>query len=240
MLNKQRIIEICEFVPQEVWMKKIKDDTEIYRFCYTGGKIMDKNELTQYKYIKIINNLSGIIEKDKNLITLFSEFISNNKDFRYNKTYLTDQIQDFTKCVENFNKKRDKIQEFNSNLKNKYKSLKDWVIILDNVFIIDSDFKVKLLVDKIAELNKLKKISIDENHKIKIQGDIINLSQYVSEFKLFNIDENKIFIRYLNIISNKDYVKIYNTYEEIKLLSLVKKEFELKEEAKVDSNARYN
>jgi len=182
---------------------------------------MDQSELIHYEYIKTINNFSEIMDEDEKLIMLFSAFISNNGDFKYNKTYLTDQIPDFIKCVATFNNKKKKVQEFNQNLIKKYNSLNDWVIIVDNVFIIDSDLKFQLLIDRISELDELAEANINEELKNKIKSEIMHLGQYVNQFKLFASDEKSIVFRYLNILSDKDYVKTYTTSKEIKLLSLI-------------------
>lgn len=196
---------------------------------------MDQSELIHYEYIKTINNLSEIMDADEKLIMLFSAFISNNGDFKYNKTYLTDQIPDFIKCVATFNNKKKKVQEFNKNLIKKYNSLNDWVIIVDNVFIIDSDLKFQLLIDRISELNELAEANTNEELKNKIQGEIMHLRKYVNQFKLFSSDEKSIVFRYLNILSDKDYVKTYNTYKEIKIHSLIEQNLVCLKEKEEDS-----
>ena len=78
-------------------------------------------DLIYYKYIKTLYNIKDVdTDIDKNILRLFNEYISSNKDFKYNKSYLDDSVEDFMNCVNTFKKKQKFVEEAKEKLSKKY------------------------------------------------------------------------------------------------------------------------
>lgn len=163
-------------------------------------------DLNYYKYIKTIYDIKNI---DQDLLRLFNEYISSNKDFKYNKSYLDDSIGDFMECVNAFKRKQEFVKNTKKSLSKKYKSLNNWIIILDNVFMIDSQFNLSLLTDTINSYN-------DKTKYI--------LKQQLEQFNLYSMDHNNIKIYYYNTQSEADYTQSKNINKSFNILNLVSKE----------------
>ena len=98
---------------------------------------MDNDELKYYSYIHTLNEFSeSSIEKYEDEIRLFNEYISSNRNFKYNKTYLNDSISDFFEVCKIFQSKKQKVEEFYKNITEQYESLENWYIVVDHLFLI--------------------------------------------------------------------------------------------------------
>ena len=90
------------------------------------------NEIFNRNFEILLKGFSKPIDSD--ILYLFSSFIASNPDFKYNITYLSDEISDFLRTLEGFKEKyklfSKKIVDFHSNVKGKY--IID--VIFDEVF----------------------------------------------------------------------------------------------------------
>lgn len=169
-------------------------------------------DLIYYKYIKTLYNIKDVdTDIDKNILRLFNEYISSNKDFKYNKSYLDDSVEDFINCVNTFKKKQKFVEEAKEKLSKKYKSLQKWIIIFDNIFIVDSSYTLSLLTDIIDNCdNKIKYI----------------LNQQIEQFNFYSTNHNNIKIYYYNTESEADFSQTGNINQSFELLKLISMELD--------------
>lgn len=136
---------------------------------------MKDQDLAFYQYLETLNTINEIDDK---LLQLFNEYIASNQNFKYNKTYLNDSIEGFKLCISAFKEKSRMVKQFAETLSKKYFSLGDWVIIIDNIFVIDCDFKQLLLTEMINPHSN------NETHYI--------LKQQLNMFNLFSLNNKQI------------------------------------------------
>lgn len=68
---------------------------------------MKNFDLIYYQYIDTLCDIDDAkINISIPILKLFNEYISSNTDFKYNKTYLDDSVEDFANCINMFNKKK--------------------------------------------------------------------------------------------------------------------------------------
>lgn len=175
---------------------------------------MTIENLSYYGYIKELYRIADISEEQIMLLNAYNAYISSNKDFKYNKTYLDDSIDNFKLCLLAFRDKLKLTRDFAERLSKKYDSLNNWIIIVDDVFIIDSKFNFSLLIDKIK--------SEDE-----VSGILVKC---LEKFNLFSLNKNYIKVMYFDQINNRDYTESLKMKDSIEILYLVSKE--LKEKVK--------
>ena len=83
---------------------------------------MKDSDLIYYKYIDTLYNIDNAeININKPLLKLFNEYISSNMDFKYNKTYLDDSVEDFVHCINMFKNKRSFVEKTKKELLKEYK-----------------------------------------------------------------------------------------------------------------------
>ena len=98
---------------------------------------MDNDELKYYRYIHTLNEIfESSIEKYEDEIRLFNEYISSNRNFKYNKTYLNDCINDFFEVCKIFQSKKQKVEKFYKNIIEQYESLGNWYFVVNLLFLI--------------------------------------------------------------------------------------------------------
>lgn len=169
---------------------------------------VNSNDNIYFKYLKTLFSLDLNLELNFNVLKVFCEYISSNKNFKYNKTYLKDSINPFLETVQNLQYKNKICQAFANSLSQKYENFANWVIIIDDIFFIDENFKTHLIFDLIES---------DFYPELKLQV-------YLSKFNLYSQNKNKLVFNYVNLKSKDqiDYTKRYNIAD-ISLFSLVEK-----------------
>lgn len=173
---------------------------------------MDTETLVYYKYIKTLDKVSNDdIEQHKELIQLFNEYVSSNRNFKYNKTYLNDSISGFLDICKTFQHRKQIVWKFSKNIKEHYESLKNWYIVIDHLFLIENN-QVVLIFDELKE-----NASISFTKKAILENEL-------RIFNLYGMDKNNIVIKYYleSDSDNIEYTEKYNVKEEIKINSLVK------------------
>ena len=154
---------------------------------------MDKNELEHYKYIDFLNNLSSYSkDKYKNAIILFNEYISSNRNYKYNKTYLSDSIDDFFRTLDTYFNKREITKKLYKEVQSKNIDLKKYLLVIDNIFVI-AESGLSIIPKKLEKCN--------------YKQDII-LSTELRYFKLFNFNSHFIVVNYY---SYEDYKSLMFT-----------------------------
>lgn len=174
--------------------------------------------LDEIFYYEYIDDLCNIDIKDEKLLPLFSIYISSNKDFKYNATYLTDSIASFKKTVEIFQNKKEKVQKFAENLITKYSAPCDWCMIFDDVFLIDSYFRFTTLITFI------KNFSSSNDEKMLYILEIIK-KNHLTQFNLFSLNSKKVKVVYYNLVDKRNYSYIYEFSKKWKLSDLVEADY---------------
>lgn len=181
-----------------------------------------EEDLIFYQYLNTLNQMTAKnIQGYEKIIRLFNEFISSNKNFKYNKTYLDDSISDFFRVCEIYHEKKERAEKycyflenekFHEKLKKHYSSLNEWYIVIDHLFLIDENgFKLVLNeIENTKHLSKIKKINLEnELQKFKLHDlSKVNVIKYYFSSSNENIDftekyyltkENEM----MNVILNK-------------------------------------
>lgn len=168
---------------------------------------MNNNDYSFYQYLKTLNEID--IDKESNiykkLILLFNEYISSNKNFKYNNTYLNDSADTFFSVCKVFDSKKLRANKFcvlldkmlfKNKLESNYKSVKDWYIVIDHLFLIENDdekgneLAIKLVLNKLEEMRKSNLISTVKN---------INLEKELKLFNLYNLQNTDVIKFYFDI-----------------------------------------
>lgn len=161
-----------------------------------------EEDLIFYQYLNTLNQMTAKnIQGYEKIIRLFNEFISSNKNFKYNKTYLDDSISDFFRVCEIYHEKKKraekyccflKNEKFHEKLKKYYSALNEWYIVIDHLFLIDENgFKFVLEeIENTNQLSKLKKINLEnELQKFNLHDlSKINVIKYYFSSSNENID----------------------------------------------------
>ena len=169
---------------------------------------MKDSDLIYYKYIDTLYNIDNAeININKPLLKLFNEYISSNTDFKYNKTYLDDSVEDFVHCINMFKNKRSFVEKTKKELLKEYKHLQNWIIILDNIFTIDSLCDQTLLTHIIDCYD-------DNNTKYVLKNQL-------EQFNFYSMNTNNIKIYYYNTETGADFAQMLNIDKPFKLLDLV-------------------
>ncbi len=165
------------------------------------------NDLIYYEYI---NDLCDTDIVDEKLLRLFSVYISSNRDFKYNATYLIDSIEKFKDNIAAFQRKREKVIRFAEILSKQYVTPCNWIIILDDVFIIDDDFNFSTLTTFLKENdfsnNKLQRIEGIAKYHLKL-------------FNLFAINCKTVKSAYYNLADERKYTHI-DVFQNVNALTL--------------------
>ena len=172
---------------------------------------MDNEILEYYKYIKTLDKISEYgINQYGEYIRLFNEYVSSNRNFKYNKTYLNDSIDGFFEICEVFKRKKQILQNFHKKILKDYESLEDWYIVFDHIFLVDGN-KMVLIFD---DLNNNSLIS-------PIKKSI--LEKEIALLNLYNMDKYNIVIKYyLNSdIQDINYTEKISLNNEININSFV-------------------
>ena len=164
-------------------------------------------DVKYYKYIETLYNINDVeADINKPILKLFNEFISSNRDFKYNKTYLDDSIEDFVNCVDVFKKKQLYVEKIKKKLLRKYKHLQKWIIVIDNIFMIDSSCKLILLTHVIESYNNKTKYVLKEQ---------------LEQFNFYSMNNNNIKIYYYNTENGADFAQMLNIDKPFELLKLI-------------------
>ncbi len=187
---------------------------------------MENKKLKHYEYLKFLDRYTELSDSDKEIVNLFNTYLSNNKNFKYNSTYLQDSIIPFSTAIESFHYKKRKIMEFKDMLSSDYYSLAGWFIIFDNVYVITDKIEVILLVEL---LNSSDTCSI--------------LSNCLDKFKFFASDEKIIQVKYIKFdtvderqIITQEHVIEQKCNETIQLLSFVLNDWKRKTDNAIGDN----
>lgn len=181
------------------------------------------------EYIKLLDKMTEEQIKESNLLNIFCEYISSNPEFKYNGTYLRDSMADFQEKLTCFIKKRNLIISFTKKLFYEYDSLGDWYIIIDNLYVITPDCKMKLLLnfERYSYFNNL----ISKFNIFKFNTDYISM-RYV-RLNMIEIDKS---VEIKNEYLENQKIKENDTYKEIKLYSMVNEALIPKNIVKVGKN----
>lgn len=181
------------------------------------------------EYIKLLDKMTEEQIKESNLLNIFCEYISSNPEFKYNGTYLRDSMTDFQEKLTCFIKKRNLIVSFTKKLFYDYDSLGDWYIIIDNLYVITPDCKMKLLLnfERYSYFNNL----INKFNIFKFNTDYISM-RYV-RLNIIEIDKS---VEIENEYLENQKIKENDTYKEIKLYSMVNEALIPKNIVKVGKN----
>lgn len=174
---------------------------------------MNMINLSNYDYIRKIYEMVEVSEEHVRLLNSYNNYICGNKNFVYNKSYLDDSIDNFKLCLSTFANKVKFTKDFAENLSEKYDSLNNWIIIVEDVFMIDSNFKFSLLIDKITGSD----------------GFSNTLMKSLEKFNVFYLNKEYIKFMYFNQIDNRDYTEFLEMKDSIRILNLVSKELKEKE-----------
>lgn len=120
----------------------------------------------------IINGIS----KSENLLYLFSSYVSSDANFKYNQTYLTDQIESFFFDYGIFEKKRDVFNEIIKYIKN----------------ISSNNLKIEILLDETFYYS-----NIDNNERYIINFALLKKNEFVLKLTL-----NSPLIEYSHIVKS--------------------------------------
>ncbi len=164
-----------------------------------------------YLYMHTLLNLD-LTEQNDDLLKLFSTFISSNRDFKYNHSYLLDSIPDFWEHVDTFQKKRTFCQELAKAWQKKYTSLNDWVVFVDNAFVIDSSFHTSLIIDS---------CSVSESQQQ-------NAYKILETFNLFSLDRDIVQLIFFNHETKASFAISCSPKNTIPVFDLVAKTLEHK------------
>lgn len=178
------------------------------------------------EYIKLLDKMTAEQIKESNLLNIFCEYISSNPEFKYNGTYLRDSMTAFQEKLNCFIQKRNLIVSFTNKLFYDYDSLGDWYIIIDNIYVITPDCKMKLLLnfERYSYFNNL----ISKFNIFKFSTDYISM-RYVK----LNMIETEKTVTIDNEYLETQKIKSNDFYNQIELYSMVKKTLITKNNAKV-------
>lgn len=168
---------------------------------------MNNNDYLHYQYLKTLNEIDVDKESkiNKKKILLFNEYISSNKNFKYNSTYLNDSVDAFFNVCKVFNSKKKRANKFcklldkmlfKNKLESNYKSVKDWYIVIDHLFLIEkedekgNELAIKFILNKLEEMNK-------SNLKNTVKN--INLEKELKLFNLYNLHNTDVIKFYFDI-----------------------------------------
>lgn len=174
---------------------------------------MDNDELKYYRYIHTLNEIfESSIEKYEDEIRLFNEYISSNRNFKYNKTYLNDSISDFFEVCKIFQSKKQKVEEFYKNITEQYESLENWYIVVDHLFLIQNN-GVILLLDELESKN-----SILPNKEAVLKKEL-------QLFNLYSMDRKNLIVKYYldDDLNLQEYTQKFSLIDEIKINSYIGK-----------------
>lgn len=192
---------------------------------------MEEN-LIFYQYLNTLNQMTAKNIKDyEKIIRLFNEFISSNKNFKYNKTYLNDSISDFFCVCEIYQEKKVraknyydflKNEKFQDKLKNLYSSLDEWYIVIDHLFLIDEN-GIKFVLEEIENINQMSEIK-----KINLENELL-------KFNLYDLSKINV-IKYYFSSSNEniDFTEKYYLNKENEMMNGILNK--LKKEKSVDNS----
>ena len=177
---------------------------------------MSTDDLIYYQYIQTLNEFSkDDIKRYKKQLQLFNEYLSSNRNFKYNKTYLDDSIDNFFKACETFQMKKAKAENFRKDIFNKYKSIGNWYIIVDHFYLIDNNGGILLF-------NRLK-----ECDSVMSRKEII-LKEELQLFNLHNIDNRSVIVKYYldDNLNQTEYIEKYSITDNIEINCFVKEDLE--------------
>lgn len=173
------------------------------------------DELIHYEYI---DDLCSIDIMDEKLLQIFSIYISSNRDFKYNTTYLIDSIANFKNIIETFRNKKERIIKFSESLSKNYVTPCDWIIILDDVFLIDNYFRFSTLTTFVKNYN-----SANGKNSSQVSEKIIKY--HLKQFNLFSLKHKEIKVVYYNLTDERNYSYMGDFSDQLKLFDLVESDY---------------
>lgn len=122
-------------------------------------------ELIERILDKISNKKINITDIE-NIIKIYNLFICSNKQYLYNRTYITENLKIFLGNIEKIIHKRDMIyklvEKINEDIINIKKSIEDVYVILDKFYILSSNLKFKINLYEDDKFSRIKEL-IDTN-----------------------------------------------------------------------------
>lgn len=151
-------------------------------------------------------------------IQVFCQYIAENSNFKYNETYLTDQIEEFIEKIKVYKKRKEEIEKLCSQIDEHKLKKKGAFIIVDHLILISHICKGKLLESiKEDELKELSGYSKCESQD-EILNTIINaVKNEMMEFSLRGLEKSKILIKYYE--KNECLTEICRSIDESKYIA---------------------
>ena len=201
---------------------QIKKDFELER------KDMDR-EINFYQYIKVLDNISSSCEIDEKLIKLFNVYISSNKNFKYNGTYLNDSIDGFNKMIDVYNYKKADAKNIMLQFNGEKILSEDTFVVVDHLFVIKNTILPLNIVDVLEGFITREKEQIHDVMEEYIKKCLVS---EMKKINLFNMREDNIIIKYYNM-----YIDPQNPIYSVSVKSVL--DIDLVEKIKeVDENVR--
>ena len=156
---------------------------------------MDR-EINFYQYIKVLDNISSSSEIDEKLIKLFNVYISSNKNFEYNGTYLNDSIDGFKKMIDIYNYKKSDAANIMFQFNSEKILSEDTFIVVDHLFVIKNTILPLNVVDVLEGYITREKEQIHDAMEEHIKKCIVS---EMKKINLFNMHKDNIIVKYYNM-----------------------------------------
>ena len=184
------------------------------------------NEIKFYQFVKVLDKISSSCDIDEDLIQLFNMYISSNKNFKYNGTYLNDSIDGFKSMIEIYNIKKNIACGIMKQFENE-KVLSEYTfIIVDHLFVIKNTIAPMSIVDVVEKYITKDKEQI---HDVMRENVKRNLMSETKEINLYNMRKDSVIVKYydMNIdLKNPIYISRVNNALELNWCNRIAKEEE--------------
>ena len=200
---------------------------------------MNRENIEHYDYINTIESMTSILSKsdseddsgkssdvilndhDKNLIILFNKYISSNRNFKYNGTYLNDMLEKFENSCKKYKVIKEKAEEIKQSIEDKYLSMSGCYIVINHVFAIYETANVLHIDTVLNQINEIKRIKVKDKAKAKAKE--LNLWNELKNFNLYDMDDRNIIISYYGKYEFTERQKLEDRY---KLNEVIAESFE--------------